>query len=115
MGNPVRIGRVRLKSGGEVRLLPNPAPETPCVQEARTWLASVAEYGDLQPDAVLCIAWAWDGDTWRGCACWRSESAALPQKLLPAMAYEYVSSFMTENAVERRIMRNLGYRPVDPA
>lgn len=110
-----RIGRVRLKAGGAaVRLLPSPEPGEMATR-LRLFGRAVLTKADREPDAMVLVAWWFEGDGLPAYAVnvtTNSDRAPLP--LLPALAAEQVRKHLFSDAIQDDCMRALGYSP-DPA
>ena len=111
----VRIGRVRLKSGGEVDLLPDPPKESPIIGSIREWAGRQADYV-RPPDAFVAVSFWWDKTVSQHVydAIWGTYVPELPHAFLPELTNKAVASAMTVLKAEDRMMRKLGYEPIRP-
>lgn len=112
----VRIGRVTMKGGGaDVRVLHRDVAGPPILGQIREWADSQAHYV-RPPDAFVAVAFWWDAGTQQHVhhPMWASYAAELPHAFLPALAEAALTSAMTALKAEDRVMRKLGYVPVDP-
>jgi hypothetical protein len=111
----VRIGKVTLKGGAELRIYERPIPSSPVTAALRKWSTGILNC-DPPPDAIACASFVFHEETgqyWVSTTWWSSHPR-FPISMLPDMTRASLIGDMTEAMVEGRIMRNLGYRPVDP-
>lgn len=105
-----------MKNGGaDVRVLHRNIIGSEILTLIREWADSQAHYV-RPPDAFVAVAFWWDAEACQhlNAPTWASYVPELPQPFLPAMAEAALSSGMTALKAEDRVMRKLGYMPVDP-
>lgn len=111
----IRIGRVKMKAGGaDLHIYERPTVP-PASRVLRDWVMAITT-GDTPPDAIAAASFRWNPETgqyWVSTTWWTTH-ALFPVTMLPEMTKVQLTADMTEAMVEGRIMRNLGYRPVDP-
>ena len=106
----VRIGRVRMKSGGaDVRVIERRADGNECSALIRRFVDH--QLSDRQPpDAVAMVTWRRHSDGgWVTTAAHKSTVNDLPIEMLPDFARAVARAAQYESWAERRILQQFGY------
>lgn len=104
----VRIGRVTLKGGAALHVLPLPEPQSKILAALQAWTRGFDDFAS-PPQAVAAVAFSLVDDEWVWSCVYHSHAPALPVRILPVMAAEYLRAAITGDGAEQNIMNALGY------
>jgi hypothetical protein len=103
-----RIGRIKMKSGGEVRLLRPPAMDDGRARAHGAASRALAEMASHRRVAGYCFV-AWDEENYAVARVWVGPNSRMPCLVAPDFVRNVMLSEAIEGYAEERIMQNLGY------
>jgi len=110
----VRIGRVRLKGGADLRVLQF-KPIGAVGKDALEWVRNLARYPEPPTSFVAVAFWANPKEPWRPdyTIGWTTIDPDMPLQRLMRSAASQIEGFGPAVTAESRVMHKLGYVPID--
>ena len=110
----VRIGRVKLKGGADLRVLQFPAT-CEVTKSALLWARNLARYREPPSCFVAVAFWPAPKEPWRPeyTIGWSTRDPDMPLHRLMRSAAAQIEGFGPTISAEAAVMHNLGYLPVD--
>jgi hypothetical protein len=110
----VRIGRVKLKDGADLRVLQFP-PTCEVAKVAMRWARALVKYDEMPSCFVAIAFWATTDEPWRPhyTIGWTTRDPDMPMQRLMRNAASQIEHYGAAIQAEAAVMHELGYVPVD--